>query len=101
MVADGGGEAHTQRILRITDIVGEPHELLPPIGGYGKMPLVSLEEAVKALIPVLPDFQSHACVAKQRCRRPADELIQDESASIMLYIMGWESLEECLYTYHG
>ena len=54
------------------------------------MPIVSLEEAVAELLPILPDVQSHAYVAKQRCKKPADDLTRDESASIMLYTMGWE-----------
>jgi len=97
MAAGGEGEAIAQRILRITDIAQEPLKFLTPIGGYAKMPLVPLEEAVKSLVPILPDVQSHAYVAKQLCQNPADGLSQDESASIMLYTMGWEPLDECLY----
>jgi hypothetical protein len=97
MAAGGGGEAITQRILRFTDIAQEPLEFLSPIGGYEEMPLVSLEEAVSKLVHLLPAVQSHAYVAKQRCKKPADGLSQDESASIMLYTMGWAPLEKCLY----
>ncbi|CAF2419033.1 unnamed protein product [Rotaria sp. Silwood2] len=97
MATGGAQEATIHRILRLTDVVQEPLEFLAPISGFGKMPLVPLEEAVKPLVPILPDVQSHAYVAKQRCKKPADELTQDESASIMLYTMGWEPLDECLY----
>jgi hypothetical protein len=68
-----------------------------PVAGYEKMPLVSLEIAVEPLIDLLPTIQSYAYVAKQRCNEPADGLTSDESASIMLYTMGWEPLNECLY----
>ncbi|CAF5020652.1 unnamed protein product, partial [Rotaria socialis] len=34
---------------------------------------------------------------KQMCDCPADGLTTDESASIMLYTMGWEPLNKCLY----
>ncbi|CAF4236010.1 unnamed protein product [Rotaria socialis] len=95
--AGGGEEATIQRILRITDVAEESLKFLAPIGGYSRMPLVSLEEAVEPLVPILPDVQSHAYVAKQNCKKPADKLTQDESASIMLYTMGWEPPEECLY----
>ncbi|CAF4632160.1 unnamed protein product [Rotaria socialis] len=95
--AGGGEEATIQRILRITDVAEESLRFLAPIGGYSKMPLVSLEEAVKPLVPILPDVQSHAYIAKQNCKKPADKLTPDESASIMLYTMGWEPPEECLY----
>ncbi|CAF3272011.1 unnamed protein product [Rotaria sp. Silwood2] len=97
-MAKGGGEEVTaERMLRITDVVEEPLEFLAPISGYGKMPLVSLEQAVEPLVPFLPDVQSRAYVAKQRCKKPADELTQDESASIVLYTMDWKPLDECLY----
>jgi hypothetical protein len=89
--------ANAQRVLRITDIIQESLEFLAPIGGYENMPLVSLEKAVEPLVSILPAVQSHAYVAKQKCKKPADELTQDESASIMLYTMGWEPLDQCLY----
>ncbi|CAF5110018.1 unnamed protein product, partial [Rotaria sp. Silwood1] len=66
MATGGGEEAIAQRILRITDIVQEPLEFIAPIAGYEEIPLVSLDEAVKALVPILPAIQSHAYVAKQR-----------------------------------
>lgn len=95
--AGGDQEADGQRLLRLTDIAEEPLEFLSPISGYAKMPLVPLEVAVEPLVPILPEVQSHAYVAKQRCKTPADGLTQDESASIMLYTMGWEPIDECLY----
>ncbi|CAF1644155.1 unnamed protein product [Rotaria magnacalcarata] len=61
------------------------------------MPLVSLEQAVEPLVPILPDVLRHAYVAKQNCKKPADNLTQDESASIMIYTMEWDPPEECLY----
>jgi hypothetical protein len=97
MAAGGGEEAITQRILRITDIAQEPLEFLAPVADYEDMPIVSLEEAVEKLVPILPAVQSYAYVAKQRCKKPADGLSQDESASIILYTMGWKPLDKCLY----
>ncbi|CAF4348840.1 unnamed protein product, partial [Rotaria sordida] len=94
MATGGGQEATAQRILRIADIAQEPLEFLAPISGYEKEPLVSLEQAVEPLVSIVPKIQSHAYVAKQRCENPADGLSQDESASIMLYTMGWEPLDE-------
>ncbi|CAF4647553.1 unnamed protein product, partial [Rotaria socialis] len=95
--AGGGEEAIIQRISRMNDVVQESLEILAPIGGYSKMPLVSLEEAVEPLVPILPDVQAHAYTAILKCKKPADKLTQDESASIMLYTMGWDPPEECLY----
>ncbi|CAF1440828.1 unnamed protein product [Rotaria sordida] len=97
MATGGGQEATAQRILRITDIAHEPLRLIAPIGGYEEMPLVTLEKAVEPLVSVLPAVQSYAFVAKQMCEDPADGLTPDESASIMLYTMGWEPLDKCLY----
>jgi hypothetical protein len=68
-----------------------------PISGYEEMPLVSLEKAVEPLVPILPAVKSYAYAAKKQCKKPADNLSQDESASIMLYSMGWEPLDKCLY----
>jgi hypothetical protein len=96
-MAAAGGEASAQRVLRITDIAQEPLEILLPIAGYENMPLVSLEEAVEKLVHLLPTVQTYAFLAKQRCKTPADGLTQNESASIMLYTMGWEPLDQCLY----
>ncbi|CAF3438804.1 unnamed protein product [Rotaria socialis] len=90
-------EAMAQRIIRLTDIAKEPLEFLSPICGYEEMPIVSLEAAVEKLVNILPTIQSHAYVAKQRCKNPTDGLSQDESAAIMLYTMGWEPLDKCLY----
>jgi hypothetical protein len=97
MAADGGGQGIAQHILRITGVTEEPLRFLAPIGGHANMPLVPLEEAIEPLVSILPAVQSHAYVAKQKCKKPADNLTQDESAAIMLYTMGWEPLDECLY----
>ncbi|CAF3935198.1 unnamed protein product [Adineta steineri] len=93
-----GRNVDRQQCTRVSDIVNEPQEMLMPIRGYEKMPIVSLEEAVIPLILILPEIQDYAYVAKQRCKSvPPDGLTQDESASIMVYSMEWEPHEECLY----
>ncbi|CAF3354250.1 unnamed protein product [Rotaria socialis] len=98
--AGGRGEkekAVIQRRLCMNDVVQESLAFLAPIGGYSQMPLVSLEQAVEPLVPILPDVLSQAYVAKQNCKKPADNLTQDESASIMICTMEWDPPEECLY----
>jgi len=100
MATCGGSEEEneTQRILRFSDIAKEPLAILMPIGGYEDMPIVPLEIAVEPLVSFLPSAQSYAYVAKQCCKDPpADDLTIDESASIMLYSMGWKPLDKCLY----
>ncbi|CAF1427915.1 unnamed protein product [Rotaria sordida] len=96
-MATAGDDNLAQRIRRVTDVAQEPHQYLLPICGYEKLPLVPLEIAIEELVNFLPNIQSFAYVAKQRCEEPADGLTQDESAAIMLYSMGWEPLDDCLY----
>jgi hypothetical protein len=87
-----------EQFVRVSDIAKEPQKMLMPIAGYEDMPLVSLEEAVEPLVPILPRIRDYVYVAKQRCQPiPADGLTRDESSSIMLYTMEWEPTEKCLY----
>ena len=83
--------------MRFTDVAAEKHEILLPIEGHENMPLVSLEEAIQPLIPILPDIRRKAHTAKLKCKQPADGLTPDESAAIMLYTMEWEPQDQCLY----
>jgi hypothetical protein len=101
MATDGESEGEgngVQHIPRLLDIAKEPLEILTPIAGYEDKPIVPLEIAVEPLLPFLPSVQSYVYTAKERCKDPPDDdLTIDESASIMLYSMGWEPLEKCLY----
>ena len=94
--SDVGGETE-QRIQRLTDIAGEPHDFLLPIDGYEDMPIVSLEKAVEPLLSVLPKILTYVYIAKKKCKKPKDGLTEDESASIMLYSMGWQPDNQCLF----
>ncbi|CAF3328149.1 unnamed protein product [Rotaria sp. Silwood2] len=95
--APGFGVKNPALVRRFSDVYQEPHRVLMPISGYVNVPLVSLENAVKPLICLLPHIGIYVDVAKQRCAKPADGLMPDESASIMLYTMTWEPSQECLY----
>ncbi|CAF0747060.1 unnamed protein product [Adineta steineri] len=97
MATGGEDEYVAQRVLRLTDIPKEPKDFLMPISGYENMPIVSLEEAVEPLVSILPRVKSYVRTAKNKCKQPADNLTQDESASIMLYSMEWKPMNECLY----
>ena len=57
-----------------------------PISGYQYLPLMSLEEAVKPIVPFLPYVMSYADQAKEYCRQNT-ELTINESAAIYLYTM--------------
>ncbi|CAF0976493.1 unnamed protein product [Rotaria sp. Silwood1] len=73
------------------------YELLKSTDGYDKIPIVTLEQAVLPLIPLLPTIQTYVRIVKEKCENPADRLTSDESASIMLYSIGWQPMNECLY----
>jgi hypothetical protein len=75
----------------LAGISDEPKQLLQPISGYAREPLLSLEEACEPLIPIVPRLQAHIWVAKQNSKNPADGLTQDESAAIRLYTMEWDA----------
>ncbi|CAF5162561.1 unnamed protein product, partial [Rotaria sp. Silwood1] len=92
---------HNQQLKqheRFMDTDDEPLIMMTPIKGYGTMPLVSLEEAVKPLIPFVSEIEQMVDVVKQRCKKPpADQLSVDESAAIMLYTLEWKPKEESVY----
>lgn len=60
-------------------------------------PVVTIEQAVLPLISFLPTIQTYIRIIKDKCNHPADGLTSDESAAIMIYSMGWQPLNECLY----
>lgn len=97
MAANNAKEAIAQRVRRLTDIADEPHDFLMPVDGYRNVPIVSLEEAVKPLLTLLPAVLNYVELVKDKCENPKDGLTQDESASIMLYSMEWKPFNECLY----
>ncbi|CAF2829500.1 unnamed protein product [Rotaria sp. Silwood2] len=83
--------------FRVADFSPLPKRMLAPIEGYENMPLVSIEDAVKPLVSIVPKVERNLYIVKQNCKNPADGLTTDESASIMLYT--YESIphENSLY----
>lgn len=69
----------------------EPKQILEPIAGYAREPLLSLEEACEPLIAIVPRLPAHIWIAKQNSKKPSDNLTQDESAAIRLYTMEWDT----------
>ena len=63
--------------------------MLQPITGYVQEPLLPLEEACEPLLPIIPRLEVNIWVAKQNSKEPADDLTEDESATIRLYTMEW------------
>jgi GTPase SAR1 family protein len=82
---------------RYSDSVSGTQEILPPIQGYEDQPLVSLEEAVKPLLPFVPRLDQMVWTVRSRCNQAKDNLSKDESASIMLYTLEWPPPEKTFY----
>ena len=92
-------EQHTaQHRGRFADVESDASRKCLPIQGYADKPLVSIEEAVEPLIPIIHEIKRMAACAKWNCKeQPADQLSRDQSAAIMLYSMEWEPQNQCLY----
>ena len=81
------------------DIRDEPKQMLIPIAGYERQPLVSLEEACKPLQGILDhQLKQNIFIAKKNSEQPKNGLTQDESASIHLYTMEWNASKQSLYS---
>jgi hypothetical protein len=73
---------------RFTDLLDEPVDhFLSPIRGYEDKPLVPLSETINPIEGFFNDIQDYVYVALRNCENPADDLTQQESASIHLYTM--------------
>ncbi|CAF4559639.1 unnamed protein product [Rotaria sp. Silwood1] len=83
--------------LRFADVGTLPKRMLAPIEGYEKAPLVTLDEAVKPLISIVPKVERNVFIVKQNCQEPENGLTSDESASIMLYTYESMPHEDSLY----
>jgi hypothetical protein len=74
----------------IENIADEPKQMLKPIAGYEREPLVSLEEACKPLEDLLDDeLKQNISIAKINSKEPLFGLTSDEFAAIHLYTMEW------------
>jgi hypothetical protein len=83
---------------RFLDAGEEPNQVLLPIRGYEKEPLLSLEEAVQPIDRLLNDLDMMVDTAKRNSKKPSDGLSSDESAAIHLYTMQWEEPHPSIYT---
>ena len=80
------------------NIRDEPKQMLQPISGYEDEPLLSLEEACKPLANIIDkELKQNIIIAKMNSTEPADNLTEDESASIHIYTMEWKVPENSLY----
>jgi hypothetical protein len=58
-----------------------------PIFGYEDSPVLTLEEAVEKIIPLISHAMDYVTTAKKNYNRHSDLLTQDESAAVYLYSM--------------
>ncbi|CAF0831168.1 unnamed protein product [Adineta ricciae] len=84
-------------MLRMSDLTSEPKRMLPPIKGYEKELLVSIDEAIQPIISIVPDIEEMVWTVKQNCQQPRYKLSIDELASIMLYTLEWFPTESSFY----
>lgn len=83
---------------RFLDASEEPNQILLPICGYAKEPVLSLEEATQPIHELVADLDIMVDTAKRNSKKPADGLSCDESAAIHLYTMQSEEPNVSLYT---
>ncbi|CAF1592671.1 unnamed protein product, partial [Didymodactylos carnosus] len=62
------------------------------------MELMSLEDAVRSLHPIIDNLARNVWIAKDNCKLPPDSLTVDQSASIHLYTMEWKPSSNSLYS---
>jgi hypothetical protein len=73
---------------RFTDLLDEPVDhLLAPIRGYQDQLLLPLPETMNPIWGFFSDIKEYVFVALHNSQNPADDLTQQESASIHLYTM--------------
>jgi hypothetical protein len=78
-------------ISRFTDLCDEPVDhLLSPIKGHQDQILVTLSGVIQPISPFFNEIEDNVFVALHNCQNPADDLTQQESASIHLYTMQFD-----------
>jgi hypothetical protein len=65
-----------------------------PIFGYEDSPVLTLEEAVKKIVPPISHIMDYVAIAKKKSNQNSSLLTQDESAAIYLY-----SMDTSFYSY--
>lgn len=73
----------------------QSHRNLPPIIGFEREPLVSLEKAVEPLMDIVPQVKHMVSIVKhsRSSAKNVGTLTNDESAAICLYTLGWKTLQ--------
>ncbi|CAF0884792.1 unnamed protein product [Adineta steineri] len=95
MAAESSDES--QPAFRFSDFTSEPTLMLQPILGYEEKPVVSLEEAIHPLIPLVPEVERMVWTVKQKNFDGQHVLTNDEAASILLYTLEWKPRDKSFY----
>ena len=85
------------RSHRFSVVANEPRTRVPLLRGFENMPLVTLNEAIRPLIPHVSEIQHMVYRVRSDNKEPADGLTTEESASIMLYSLEWIPSENSFY----
>jgi hypothetical protein len=83
--------------IRYSDPGSAPIETSDRIQGFETEPLVSLEDAVKPLVKIVPNVEQMVSGVKPLCVELSDGLSIDELASIKLYTLEWNPHETSFY----
>lgn len=86
-----------QHAFRFLDVDEELLKILPSIGDYENIPLVSLDEAVIPLESIVPEVKFKVQRMKVNCEELVDNLTRDESTSIELYTLEWQPIHKSLF----
>lgn len=87
----------SQHAFRFLDVEEEPQKQLPPIPDYTNTSLVSLNQAIISLEPIISDIKLMVQIVKTIGNESDDSLTRDESDSIKLFLLPWHSKSNSLF----
>lgn len=82
---------------RFSDIEDESLQRLPPIRGFEKEELVSIQEAIKSLQEIVPDIKQMLHIVSDDIKLQHG-LTVDEHLALRLYTLEWPKQNESVYT---
>lgn len=94
MASTTTNEFELKSLARFCDLAEETLGAVPPVQGCEQTPLVTLGEALEPLHALVPGAKQRLALLNDRQRQVQDGLTFDESASIMLYTMHWQTEED-------
>mgnify|MGYP001137565456 CR=1 FL=1 len=83
--------------LRVLENIYPSQKMVKPVEKFETVTVVSLEDAVKPLVSIVPEVQEMVVQVKEKCSQPKEGLTTDESAAIILYSMEWQPREKSFY----